>query len=156
MTASKMFWMLLFSVLNIACVFGQSEIDEKQEKFQSQKIAFITNKLKLTPKEAQAFWPVYNEYDSRKQNINQSRLKAVVKFQTEGVIFTEKESAELADQYIILQKQEALLAEEFNAKFKSVLPASKVLKLYQAELQFKRELLKLLKQSRSDKKRIAD
>ena len=34
------------------------------EKIQSLKIAFITQKLQLTPDEAQKFWPVYNQYDN--------------------------------------------------------------------------------------------
>ena len=137
-------------------IISQSDIDEKLERFQSQKIAFITNKLKLTPKEAQSFWPTYNDYDAKKQTLNQNKLKTVVRFQNEENKLSEKESADLADLYISLQKQEALLAEEYNAKFKLLLPASKVLKLYQAELQFKRELLKQLKQGKTERKRISD
>src|ERR1019366_1920448 len=34
------------------------------EKIQSLKIAFITQKLQLTPSEAEKFWPIYNEYDN--------------------------------------------------------------------------------------------
>lgn len=39
------------------------------EKIQSLKIAFITQKLQLTPDEAQKFWPVYNEYDNEIRSI---------------------------------------------------------------------------------------
>ena len=156
MTASKIFSSLLFLLLVSIPMFGQTDLDEKLERFQSQKVAFITNKLKLTPKEAQAFWPVYNAYDSRKQVINKNKLKTIVQFQTEGAELSEKESADLADQYVSLQKQEALLAEEYNIKFKTLLPASKVLKLYQAELQFKQELLKQLKQGKTNRKRATD
>jgi Spy/CpxP family protein refolding chaperone len=156
MNASKGILIFISLLFLTTTVFAQTDLDDKMEKFQSQKIAFITNKLKLTPKEAQVFWPVYNDYDARKQEINKSRLKAVVRFQIEGEGLTEKEASELADKYINLQKQDALLAEDFNTKFKAILPATKLLKLYQAELQFKRELLKQLKQGKSEHKRIND
>jgi len=39
------------------------------EKIQSLKIAFITQKLQLTPDEAQKFWPFYNQYDNEIHNI---------------------------------------------------------------------------------------
>jgi hypothetical protein len=125
---------------------AQGDVDERLEKFQSNKIAFITEKLKLTPKEAQIFWPVYNEFDTKRQNLNKERLEAAKNYQKNQNTLTEKEASDLADLLISLQKKEALLAEEYNTKFKGVLPATKVVKLYQAELQFKRELLKKLKE----------
>ena len=39
------------------------------EKIQALKIAFITQKLQLTPDEAQKFWPVYNQYDNEIRGI---------------------------------------------------------------------------------------
>ncbi len=41
----------------------------RAEKIQSLKIAFITQKLQLTPDEAQKFWPVYNQYDKEVHSI---------------------------------------------------------------------------------------
>ena len=51
----------------MACFSGikaQDPDDTRAEKIQSLKIAFITQKLQLTPDEAQKFWPVYNQYDN--------------------------------------------------------------------------------------------
>ena len=36
-----------------------------KEKIESLKIAFITKRLDLTSKEAQQFWPLYNEYNDK-------------------------------------------------------------------------------------------
>ena len=35
--------------------------EDWKEKIQSEKIAFLTTEIGLTPEEAQAFWPVYNQ-----------------------------------------------------------------------------------------------
>lgn len=47
--------------------FVKSQNDNKEdrgEKIQALKIAFITQKLELTSDEAQKFWPVYNRYET--------------------------------------------------------------------------------------------
>ena len=36
---------------------------ESREKIKTLKIAYITEQLNLTAKEAQDFWPIYNTYD---------------------------------------------------------------------------------------------
>jgi hypothetical protein len=128
-------------------VEAQSDEDEKFENFKSRRIAYITEQVKLTPKEAEVFWPVYNEFDSKRQALNKERVKTARYYVTVKENISEKEASELADKVISLQKKEALLSEEYNSKFKAVLPSSKVLRLYQAELQFKRQLLKQLKES---------
>jgi hypothetical protein len=47
--------------------FATAQNDNKEsriEKVQALKIAFITQKLELTPAEAQKFWPIYNRYET--------------------------------------------------------------------------------------------
>lgn len=58
----------IFFIL-ILCTFklqAQETITDKEEEIKSQKIAFFTNKIGLTPEEAQVFWPIYNSYWERK------------------------------------------------------------------------------------------
>ena len=42
---------------------------ERIEKIEQQRIAFITTDLDLSVEEAQAFWPLYNDYQSMKKEI---------------------------------------------------------------------------------------
>lgn len=44
--------------------FVIAQPENKAEKVQALKIAFITQKLELTSAEAQNFWPVYNRYET--------------------------------------------------------------------------------------------
>ncbi|MEO8765765.1 MAG: hypothetical protein ABI416_15805 [Ginsengibacter sp.] len=54
---------MLGSLSGIKAQDGDGD-NTRAEKIQALKIAFITNKLQLTPGEAQKFWPVYNQYDN--------------------------------------------------------------------------------------------
>ena len=67
---------LLFAIAIILGSFSfvTAQPDDKQnraEKVQALKIAFITQKLDFTSEEAQRFWPVYNRYETE---INQVML----------------------------------------------------------------------------------
>src|SRR5690606_1178834 len=55
---------LLFLVATLSL---SSQEKQDWEKIKSLKVAFITEKLELTPKEAQSFWPIYNEHQSKKE-----------------------------------------------------------------------------------------
>lgn len=117
-----------------------------REKIEAQKIAFLTNKLALTPAEAQKFWPVYNEFDDKREKLmksNRERHRGIREMD-EGAL-SEENAARLADEELIEAQQMLDLRKEYHSKFKSVLPASKVLKLYRAEDEFKRVLLDRLK-----------
>ncbi|HPQ59614.1 MAG TPA: hypothetical protein PK499_13120, partial [Flavobacteriales bacterium] len=38
---------------------------ERLQEIKAQKSAYLTQKMGLTPEEAQQFWPLYNEYDGK-------------------------------------------------------------------------------------------
>ena len=61
--------MLLFPFAGIA----QQLSPEQQEKYEALKVAFLTEELSLSSKEAQAFWPVYNEMDEKLTEIRQAK-----------------------------------------------------------------------------------
>lgn len=138
-----------FSLFIIISAIGQhQEImmnKEKKEKIRAQKVGFITEKLQLTPEEAQVFWPVYNEYQNKKEKIHEEKRTTMRKFQKDLSEMSDKEIENIADKYVDFKIYESKLLEEYHKKFKNILPAHKVVKLYQAENQFKHYLLKQIK-----------
>jgi len=140
---------LLLATVALSFAFNSCSNNTKksQEELKSQKIAFLTQKLELTPAEAEKFWPVYNEYWERKYKIIGDKRTAM-KYCTENMrSMKEEEIAKYANMYIDFQKQESELLAEFNGKFREILPPSKVFKLYQADYEFKTYLLKQIKES---------
>ena len=130
----------------VSCKKKETTITEDQLK--AQKIAFFTEKLNLTPQEAEKFWPVYNEYWDRKNQIIKEK-RAAMNYSEENINkLTDGEVTKYVDLYINFQKHETDLLIEFNDRFKSVLPHSKVLKLYQTDYDFKNYLIRQLKESR--------
>ncbi len=56
---------------------GKFPKPERLEKIKALYVAYITQKLKLTPDEAQKFWPVHLQYEEEIQTINKSGLQEI-------------------------------------------------------------------------------
>jgi len=135
---------LAFIFFSFACT---TKHEKSEELLKAEKVAFFTQKLNLTTKEAEVFWPVYNEYWNRKNEIIDNKRTAMKKKKKNIEEMPDEEITKYADMYINFQKQESDLLIEFNDKFKKVLPPTKVLKLYQTDYDFKAYLLQQIKKS---------
>jgi hypothetical protein len=93
------------------------------EKIQALKIAFITQKLQLTPDEAQKFWPVYNQYDNEIHNIELDKSDPNV-----------------------IDKEEKLLniRKKYLTSFEKILGPDKTNRLFNAERDFRGILIRRL------------
>jgi len=113
----------------------------------AEKVAFFTQKLELTPMESDKFWPVYNEYWNRKNQLIDEKRTAMKYCSSNLDEMSDQEITRYADLYVNFQKQESDLLIEFNEMFKNVLPPKKVLKLYKTDYEFKTYLLQQIKNS---------
>lgn len=43
----------------------------KRERVEAEKVAFITKRMELTPRQAQGFWPIHTEYEKAERSIKQ-------------------------------------------------------------------------------------
>jgi len=111
------------------------------DKLNAYKIAFFTRRLNLTSPEAEKFWPVYNDYQSKRNAIQTERQRLNRNINLNELNMSEKEMIDTGDKLISLQVQEASLAQEYHKKFKEILSPAKVLRLYQAENQYRLQLL---------------
>jgi len=119
------------------------------ERLNAYKIAFFTRKLNLSSQEAEKFWPVYNEFQEKRNEIQLERISLNRDFNQNSFDMNEKELTEAGDKLISLQVDEVNLAVEFHDRFKKILPPLKVLRLYQAENQYRMQLLNELQNKRS-------
>lgn len=140
--------MVLF--LSMTTVAQRNTPSFDMERFKSQKIAFITEKLNLTPKEAQAFWPVYNQFESERMEIQQRRRELEEKTRNENVRMSDQEIVKTTRTIAVSFKREAELMENYNEKFLKILPPQKVLLLYRAENQFRAHMFEQYRKRRSE------
>jgi len=111
------------------------------DKIKALKVAYITERLSLTSEEAEVFWPVYNDFESRKNEINHNRREIGEEFNQNQENLSDAEINKLLDEGNKLNKAESELSIQFDKKFRDILPPAKVMKLYIAEVQFRNYLI---------------
>ena len=142
---------LLLLILGLAntslSLFAQR--DEKRraefEQFKEKRVEFITKAMDLTADEAKVFWPLFNELQDKKFDLNQQQRKAVFEFmksEKEGKTHTESEYKDMVDLITQFKINDAKLDEEYIAKLSKVISSEKIFRYQQAELQFARQMLK--------------
>jgi len=114
---------------------------EMGERIKASKIAFITEKVEITPEEAEKFWPLYNELEDKKMEVTADIMKRYRPDEAKMEEPSEEEAAEMMAQRFEMEQQLLDLKVEYHKKFMDILPATKVAKLYRAEDQFKRGLM---------------
>lgn len=120
-----------------------------QERIQSEKIAFLTVELNLSPEEAQVFWPVYNKIAAEKKELNKA-VKTSYKALLEALnsdTATDKGIDKLLDDYLAAKQANKEAGKGDVKEFRKVLPSKKVAKLYVAEEKFRRNQLQRMKGS---------
>jgi hypothetical protein len=114
---------------------GHEMRGEARERIEAQRVAFITQKLKLTPDESATFWPVYNEYRDGLKDLRDD-------FERPDLLtMSDQEATALIDKHLQQEQKRMDLKRNLVTRLKSILPPRKILMLHVAENQFNRELL---------------
>ena len=109
-----------------------------QDRLQSEHVAYLTNELELTPEEAQAFWPVYNQAQAE-QKANFAELQEAKKALKEAVKDgkSDSEVKKALDAYNKAKSGQRNAIGEYQSKFEKILGVAKTAKLYLAEDSFR-------------------
>lgn len=140
--------MFLFAMLAGPAAMAQhNDHADRHEKIEAARIAHITSELSLSPEQARKFWPVYNELTQKREAIRheQRRVMHAVRENTPK----QEEARNAISTHLRLEKEEAVLEEEYyGSRLQAVLEPTQILQLMKAEHEFKKMLLKRLKDRR--------
>ncbi len=135
---------VLFLLVSLLCLHSVNS-QNKKDKLEALKIAFITNALSLTSEEAQKFWPVFNEYETKKKESRQKYLVPSRLALSNTGVLTDKEVEGHVNNIFLHKSNEIEFQKELMKKLKPILSIKKIAALVNAESNFKLELLKKLK-----------
>lgn len=131
-------------------VSGQRSENHKErwEKYRSEKVAFLTTNLDLTPEEAQKFWPVYNQMDKEKSAVQKKRRELEHKVRDAGETLSDEDIVKLTREFASNMESEGALNTKYNEEFLKILPPKKILKLYKAEGEFRMYMIRKYRDQR--------
>ncbi len=134
---------LLICFLWAGATMAQTTVNEKIE---ARKIALITQKLELTPEQAERFWPIYNEFSQKRREILRDFNQARQGFDPQSA--TEEETRRMVDMGLRVKEQRLNLERDYSERMRQVITDRQLLNLRRAEEDFKQMLLKRMRERR--------
>ena len=132
---------LLAVLLIMLMAGGMSAQTKPREKVEAMRIAFITNRLDLTPDEAKLFWPIYDNYRH-----DLSKLRRSFYPKDDG-----SDPHLDADRQLEFEQKKLDLKKTYKPQFEQVLGKEKLNKLISAEEDFKRMLIQTIRNRRQQR-----
>jgi hypothetical protein len=137
---------LFISLFSNALTAQNDNNERREEKIKAFRIAIFSEELNLTSKEAEAFWPAYNEFLANRDALNNQTKPSK---QLDAM-----SDAEVEDQikkHFERQTKGLDLERELYQKLRNILPNRKIAKLPMAERRFRESLVKKAKEMKDKK-----
>lgn len=131
--------------------YGQRERSVDREKLDAARVAFITNRLSLTPDQAERFWPLFNEYQKIREELMRDLRGISKKGETESV--SNAEASRLIEQRFSLQQKLLNQEKEFIEKVSEALTPVQALQLNETNRDFARHIYRMQRKNRGNNPR---
>lgn len=140
----KLFCTLLLLITSVAVAKAQNADtvntwEQRKQQYKADKIAYISAYMEFTVEDAQKFWPIYNKYDAKYDQIFCQRRHAYDQHKFEQM--TEAQCAEALDKLGQINAAEQQTQQEYEKELRKVFPAKFVLRYFNAENDFKRKVI---------------
>lgn len=135
---------MLLLILCINITYAQT--DAKKDKIDALRAAFISKKVNFTTQETQSFWPLYNEMND-KLDAARKTFRLQYNSKTNYDFATDKEAEAYLAAELNLKQKEFEIYRDYYEKFKKNLPVKKVADVRRAEDDFKKEIIKIIKEN---------
>ena len=122
---------------------GFSQSPEALKKIEAAKIALITERLELTPAQAEKFWPIYREFGKQRQEIRRDFDQARRNFDPNKA--SEEENKKMLEMANQVKERQLKLEREYSQRILKVITTRQLNNLRKAENDFKEMLLRRIR-----------
>ena len=135
-------WSVIMTAAFLVCLAGgvaaaqdksPDTMDLLREKVRADKKLVVVSALELSDSEAQAFWPVYNAYQSAMIGHYDRVLKLIETYAAAYQTMNDEKATQLLSEFLAVQTEYVAVLNEYSPRFQRVLPPRKVARFYQVE-----------------------
>lgn len=119
---------------------GQRSGGGRLSQLENARIAFITARLTLTQEQAVRFWPLYNEFLTKRRDLNRSAR--LLRRDANTASLTDAQLRDDFTQDFAIRQQQLNLEKDYFERMQKVLSLRQLAQLYQAERDFTKEVLR--------------
>jgi hypothetical protein len=110
-----------------------SDLALTRASIQLRRQAIVTSIMDLTPKESEAFWPLYREYRVEMAKVGDRMSKLLVQYSEQYDGLTDAQASQIMKDWISVEKARMGVKDKYISRFKKILPARKVMRFFQAD-----------------------
>ena len=140
---------LMMGLLLLAATAWGQPTDERRDRLEAAKVAFITREVGLTSEEAKVFWPLQNAMEAELRAVDKDPLRDLHEAKRDPKSLTDADALKLLKELEIMAEKREAIRKKYQKKFLEVLPAHKVVAYMVAEREFQRRLREKLEERRS-------
>lgn len=116
------------------------QADDRAGRVKAYRVAVFTEILKLTPEEAEGFWPIFNAYQQQRDDL-QKQLKPSSQVES----MNDAEVEDYVKKHFELRQRELDMEKDLVQRLRKVLPVRKIAKIPVAEREFREGLIQKLR-----------
>lgn len=125
---------------------------ETREKIEAARIALITERLNLSPEQAQRFWPVYNEYNQKRHDLQQEFQQLRGSFDPKNA--SEEESRKMLEAGMKVKERQLDLERTYAERMQQVISTQQLLSLRKAEDDFREMLMQRIRDQQRQREQM--
>jgi len=115
----------------------QAYFDALRTQFNTNKVAVINQVLKLTPEEADKFWPLYRAYEKELAGLGDRKLELIREFANDynNNTFTNEKAKVLAEKWLLNLEERTKLWKKYHKKISRAVSPMRAAQFLQIENQ---------------------
>lgn len=139
--------LIVFSLCVISLSAQQRTDEQRRQEFENlraKRIDFFTKEIGLTAEEAKEFWPIFNELEEKKFDVNRDMRQEVRKIrdaERTGKNVSATEYDRINNMMIDAKEKELELEKEYIKRIQKILSPEKIFRYQRADYRFAREAL---------------
>ena len=110
-----------------------SDLELTRASIQLRRQAIVTAVMDLTPKEAEAFWPLYREYRLEMGKVGDRGSKLLVQYSEHYDTLTDAQANKIMNEWLGIEKAKTGVKSKYVSRFQKIMPARKVMRFFQAD-----------------------
>ncbi len=112
---------------------AREQVELSRAVIQTERQIIVASNMGLTEQEAEAFWPVYKDFQEALRKVSDRRADLILELAKEFNSLSGEKAQEMLKEYLNIQAERTKLKQKFIGRFNKVLPPKKVVRYFQIE-----------------------
>lgn len=139
----------ILTLIAITCFSVLTHAQSVEAGIRAQKEEYINTQTGFSKDETTKFWALYDEMETRRKEIKRSNTAMLRSARKKGLDnLTDEELKKLMDERLTMEQSLQDLRKEYHQKFIDLIGIRKTAKYYEAELAWKKELIRRFRELR--------